>query len=87
MAKSRVIPPPPAEADDADLAGAVGALLEVFRGCEHVLAGFGLVEGGEEFAGFVLIAGVAAQRGEGVGGEGQVAFQGQAAGNVLDMGG
>jgi len=52
------------------------------KGGDEVRARLGLVELGEEFAGLVLVARIAAQRGQRVRGEGDIAVERDAAGNV-----
>ena len=59
--------------------------LQPARGGQHVLAGFALVEGLELRAGGVFVAGVTADRQQGVGREGKVARQRHAPGHVLDV--
>jgi hypothetical protein len=74
-----------AEADDADLAVALGQGAQRREGGDEILARLFLIELLEEFAGLVLVAGIAAERREAVGREGDEIGQRETARNVGDM--
>ncbi len=74
-----------AEAHHADLAIAVGVLAQDAGRLDEVGARFDLVELGEQGACLVLVAGVAAQREQGIGREGDEIVERHAARNVFDV--
>ena len=74
-----------AEADRAHPAGALGPRLEPPERGDHVLARLRLVERAEQLARLVLVAGIAAEREQRVGREGDEVLERQAAGDVLDV--
>ena len=74
-----------AEPDDSDLAGALRAGLEHGRGGHEVLARLRLIQLGKQLAGLVLVAGIAAERGQRVGRERDEVLERQPPGDVLDV--
>ena len=74
-----------AEADDADLAGAIGAAFQPARGGDEIFGHFGPVDLAEQFAALLFVAGIAADAGESVGREGHVAEVRQAAGDIFNI--
>src|ERR1041385_8793987 len=74
-----------AEADDADLAGALRAALEVARGGDEILGHLCLVEGAEELDGFLFAAGITALGGQRIRGNGVEIGDSEAARDIFDV--
>ncbi len=84
-AKALAWPPPKQKPVAADATAAVRASLEPAGGGDEILGHLGPVERSEQLAALVVIAGVAADRGQGVGREGHEVLQGEAARHVLGV--
>src|SRR5207237_3987270 len=74
-----------AEPHHADLAGAFGTVRKERHRSQEILASLVLIELAEELARLVLVAGIAAERRQRIGGERNVLLQGDAPGDVLDV--
>src|SRR5262249_20658488 len=78
-------PAAPAESNDADLAGGIGAATQPVRGRDEILAGLLRIQLGKELTRLVLVAGIAAEGCQGVRREGHEPLERDATGDVLDV--